>query len=144
MTIAFSGSAAARHQQQLFESVFQQAPDAILILDSTGRVLRVNARAERLFGRDERELHSTTLRVLLPSEHAYVRSGVAIGDFESSSSMRAGSWPSFLRRPDGSRTPVLVTASAIANDDESLWMVIVRETATAGLDARDCTAPGAS
>jgi diguanylate cyclase (GGDEF)-like protein/PAS domain S-box-containing protein len=127
LTIAFSDGAETR-QQQLFESVFQQAPDAILILDSTSRVVRVNARAERLFRLDEHELCSTPLRELLPSDHAYT--GPTFPASETglySGGLRAGSWSSILRQADGSHTPVLISVSAIASDDKALWIAVVRE-----------------
>ena len=43
------------HAQFLFEQLFENSPDAILVTNSDGRITRANAQVERIFGysRDE-------------------------------------------------------------------------------------------
>ena len=50
----------------MFEGLFEFAPDAILIVDPEGRIIRVNKQTERLFGYSRSELLDTPLEILLP------------------------------------------------------------------------------
>ncbi|MFN0072565.1 MAG: EAL domain-containing protein [Chloroflexota bacterium] len=125
MTTAFSTTAVWLHQQQIFEMVFQQAPDPMLILDALGQVVRVNARAERLFQINEREMRARQLEKLLPCTLSSAGSQpTTIGGLWV---MQSGSWSSFVTFPDGCRVPVLVAISAISSGDEPLWMAVLRE-----------------
>ncbi|GAA2692025.1 PAS domain-containing protein [Actinoplanes palleronii] len=48
------------------EAVFQAAPDAIVGIDSSGRILLVNTQAERLFDYDHDELINQPVEVIVP------------------------------------------------------------------------------
>ncbi|KUL28804.1 sensor histidine kinase [Actinoplanes awajinensis] len=49
------------------EAVFQAAPDAIVGIDSSGRILLVNTQAERLFDYDHDELINQPVEVIVPA-----------------------------------------------------------------------------
>ena len=50
----------------MFEGLFEFAPDAILVVNHEGRIIRVNKQTERLFGYSRSELLDTPLEILLP------------------------------------------------------------------------------
>jgi PAS domain S-box-containing protein len=50
----------------MFEGLFEFAPDAILVVDQNGRIIRVNNQTERLFGYSRSELLDRQLEILLP------------------------------------------------------------------------------
>src|SRR5687768_3078157 len=49
-----------------FRSLFEAAPDAILIVDGTGRIILVNEQTEQLFGYHRLELHGQLIELLVP------------------------------------------------------------------------------
>jgi PAS domain S-box-containing protein len=50
----------------MYEGLFEFAPDAIVVVDSEGRIVQVNRRAEALFGYNREELLNSEHDVLLP------------------------------------------------------------------------------
>lgn len=61
-----TGSGAAA-QSDLFQCLFENAPDAMLMLDSRGRILLLNRSAEQMFGFDREELIGEPVGTLLPN-----------------------------------------------------------------------------
>ncbi|MGO9021899.1 MAG: PAS domain S-box protein [Syntrophobacteraceae bacterium] len=49
----------------MFEGLFEFAPDAILVVNHDGRIIRVNKQTERLFGYTCKELLDTPVEILL-------------------------------------------------------------------------------
>src|SRR5208283_5023662 len=50
----------------MFEGLFEFAPDAILVVNHDGRIIRANKQTERLFGYPRNELLDTPIEILLP------------------------------------------------------------------------------
>src|ERR1700690_1457338 len=50
----------------MFEGLFEFAPDAIIVVNSGGKIVRANKQAERLFGYYTNELSNAHHEVLLP------------------------------------------------------------------------------
>ncbi len=50
----------------LSDRLFQAAPDAIVLTDARGEIVRVNAQAERMFGFSGSELLSQPVEILVP------------------------------------------------------------------------------
>ncbi|WP_049622497.1 PAS domain S-box protein [Frateuria defendens] len=59
---------AARHDDNadLFRTLFDTAPDAMIVVDGGGRIVLANPQAETLFGYDPRGLHGLQVEALLP------------------------------------------------------------------------------
>ncbi|KFI22670.1 sensor histidine kinase [Nitrosococcus oceani] len=58
-----------REIQLPFERLFDTAPDAMVISDHQGRIVLVNAMAERMLGYSRAELISQPLEILVPKQH---------------------------------------------------------------------------
>ncbi len=109
-------------------SVVQQPPDALLLIDSDGRVCHVNQQSEVMFGFSRIELIGTYIETLL-SEY------VSDADSEHHVPLLGGP----LSRHDwtvcelvaccksGVRLPVEASLSVVAGGDQSMMIAIVRE-----------------
>ena len=69
-----------------FRALPESAPDAMVIVDSSGRIALVNAQTEKLFGYSRAELLGSTVEMLIPARFCGKHSGAS---------------QSLLRRPQG-------------------------------------------
>ncbi|WP_157679826.1 sensor histidine kinase [Nitrosococcus watsonii] len=60
---------AVRLSEARFRSLFEAVPDGIVIADSNGQLLLVNAQVEKLFGYSRKELIGQKIEILLPEQH---------------------------------------------------------------------------
>src|SRR5262245_40494513 len=58
--------AAVWESKTLFERVFEFSPDAMIVSNGTGTILRINTQAERLFGYHRDELVGQPVEALIP------------------------------------------------------------------------------
>lgn len=54
----------------LFKTIFESAPDAIIVVNREGKIILVNAQAKKLFGYDHEELIGMDVESLIPSTYA--------------------------------------------------------------------------
>ncbi len=65
-----NGRDEALHEaNSVFENLFESAPDALVVVDRQGRITRLNAQAERLFGYAREELIGQDHDVLVPKRY---------------------------------------------------------------------------
>nr|WP_221383274.1 PAS domain S-box protein [Actinoplanes polyasparticus] len=111
-----------------FRALLEAATVAIVGVNETGRILLVNAEAERLFGYTRNELRGQPVEILVPQalrhEHERLRSGFLSAP--KTRPMGAG-LPLQAQRKDGSQFPVDVSLSAIDTDDGLLVAAAVRD-----------------
>lgn len=110
------------------QAVIEASPDAILLVDTDGRIAYANTRVTDLFGYDPDELVGESIEVLVPESRrgdhvaqrdAYLRN-------PETRPMGAGLELS-AQRSDGSTIPVDVSLSPIENDDGAEVMAVVRD-----------------
>ena len=68
-----------RFDDLIFAGLLEAAPDAMVCVDSGGRIVLVNAQAERLFGYPREELAGQLVEILVPdagkAAHVALRAG---------------------------------------------------------------------
>ena len=103
--------------EKLFHDLLDAAPDAILEVDSSGRIVRANATVEELFGYDSSELLNQPVERLIPEEARRVHSQHRAGYAAHPTKRPMGSnLDLYGLRKDGSRFPVDIVLSPFEID----------------------------
>ena len=113
---------------QFFESLFESAPDAMIVVDLTGRIVIANRCAEKMFGYHREELYGQEIEFLLPvrscSEHVRLRKQYV----KTSKSRPMGPGLDLRgRRQDGSDFPVEIALSPIVVDERKFISSVIRD-----------------
>jgi PAS domain S-box-containing protein len=112
----------------LFVGLLDSAPDAMVCVDGCGRIVLVNAQAERLFGYRRDELVGQPVEILVPdlSRKAHRAHRERYAADPKPRAMGSGmELPA--RRRDGSAFPTEISLSAIDTDDGILVIAAVRD-----------------
>jgi PAS domain S-box-containing protein len=119
---------ALRASEAKFRGLLEQAPDAILILDQSGRIVLVNAQAETVFGYPREELQGKPIEMLVPlclsDNHSFP------GDDSDSAPRTRPTGPGLERsgrRRDGSEFPVEVSLSPLQTEAGILISSSIRD-----------------
>jgi PAS domain S-box-containing protein len=115
-----------RNLEGMFRDVMEFAPDAIILADTQGHIVRINARTEELFGYHRDELLGLPVETLIPQRmrpaHEAHRSAYA----GQPRSMRMGVGANCLRK-DGSEFPGDISLSPLQTTRGRLQMAVVRD-----------------
>lgn len=136
---------AARHEQRLddtrqaqkqladkYESLLQQAPDAVFLADATtADITEVNERAAELTGYSVAELEGMSVLDLHPPTNREKYAQLFGSEFSGGpqASFEDGR-PLYIRRADGSDLPIEMSVSSIDIDDQQLIQGVVRDIST--------------
>ena len=117
-----------KHASRAADAVLEAAPDAIVGTDSDGRILLMNAQAERLFGYGRDELIGQPVDTLVPNAVRGMHGGHRIAYLAepTTRAMGAGLEMAGLRR-DGSEFPVEISLSAVHTDEGLMVVAAVRD-----------------
>lgn len=118
----------AQAAEAFFRGLLEAAPDAIVIVDSDGRIMHVNEQAEVLFGYERMELLEQTVEVLVPERfrQAHVRHRLDYIAAPRRRPMGVG-LDLFARRKDGSEIPVEISLSPLHGDGGFLVIAAIRD-----------------
>ncbi len=104
---------------QLFATLLESAPDAMVVSDRTGAIVFANSQTERLFGHRRDELLGRPLDLLIPDEpFEWPRLSAA----PATTSIEAQG-----RRCDGSRFPIEIKRSPLDTNDGPLLTSAIRD-----------------
>ena len=121
----------------MFRALLEAAPDAMVCTAADGRVVLLNAEAERLFGYQREELIGQPVEILVPEAargvHAEHRAGYVA---EPRHRPMGENLPLAGRRRDASTFPAEISLSAIDTDEGILVAAAIRDV-TAQLRVRD-------
>jgi PAS domain S-box-containing protein len=117
-----------KRAQEKFQGLLESAPDAMVIVDSDGNIVVVNAQTERLFGHDRQELIGQQIDMLFPERfrdrHREQRSGYFARP--SDRSVDSDLELSGLHK-DGTEIPVEISLSPFGTEDGALLVSAIRD-----------------
>ena len=121
----------------MFRALLETAPDAMVCTAADGRVVLVNAEAERLFGYQREELIGQPVEILVLDAARTVHSEHRVGYVAEPRHRPMGAnLPLAGRRRDASTFPAEISLSAIDTDEGILVAAAIRDV-TAQLRVRD-------
>ncbi len=117
-----------RQAQRQFSSFLEAAPDAVVISDEHGKIVRVNGQTEKMFGHLRDDLIGEEVELLLPERlrdgHRIQRASYA----NNPSTRRMGEALSLSGlRKDGTEFPVEISLSPIPDRDGILIACVIRD-----------------
>jgi formate hydrogenlyase transcriptional activator len=119
---------ALRESGAMLEKLFESSPDGIVATGGDGRIVRVNAQAEKLFGYRRDELLGQTVEILVPERlrglHPARRQ--EYGGQPRMRPMGAG-LELYARRKDGTEFPVDIMLSPLETDQGPMVLAVVRD-----------------
>jgi protein-histidine pros-kinase len=119
---------ARQEGESWFRSLVEGAPDAIVGVDAGGRIILVNAEAERLFGYPRAEMLEQPVELLVPDDlrEMHVRDRERYVEAPATRPMAAGKNLTG-RRKDGTQFPVEISLSPVKTPNGLLVMSVVRD-----------------
>ena len=121
----------------IIAGLLEAAPDATVCVDESGRIVLVNAQAERLFGYPREELAGQPVEILVPdaikARHAFLRTGYAANPEPRPMGARVNL---SCRHRDGTVFPAEIALSALDTGQGILVSAAVRDV-TQQRQARD-------
>jgi PAS domain S-box-containing protein len=132
---------ALQESEKRFRTLLESAPVAIVIVDSTGRIVLVNAKTEAMFGYRRDELIGQTVEILLPERFQKVHVGHRANYLVEPRIRPMGLGLELAgRRKDGTEFPIEIGLGFTETDGEVLAMSFItditeRKQAEAALQA---------
>jgi len=115
-------------RQQMFEGLFENSPDAVILVNEAGRIVRVNAQIDALFGYTRNELEGQSVETLMPERYR-MHHGKDLANYFATPRMRAmgAGLELFARRKDGSEFPVDIMLSPLKTDQGDQALAVIRD-----------------
>lgn len=115
--------------RQMFQKLFENAPDAIVMVDRAGSIVRVNAQTETLFGFSRNELIGRNMDALMPERYRSRHGGHLAAYFAAPHPRAAGEGGLELvaLHKDGSEFSVDIMLSSLETDEGLHALAVIRD-----------------
>ena len=117
--------------RHMFEGLFENSPDTVILVNQAGCIVRVNARIDALFGYTRVELEGRSVETLIPERYRAGHGAHLAGYFAAprARSMDTG-LELFAMRKDGSEFPADIMLSPLETDEGNHVLAVVRDITT--------------
>lgn len=114
--------------ERTFSQLFESSPDAIVVVDTDGKILRVNQEAEKIFGYSRNELFGKEISFLIPQRFRNSHDK-QIDKYKTNPVKRrmGDGLDLYGLRKDGSEFSVDIMLSPISQQDKKLTLCTVRD-----------------
>ena len=111
-----------------YAKLFEALPDALLIADTTGKIVQINAQLEKLFGYRKEELVGESLEILMPQRFRALHRR-HVSNYLANPRFRplGTGLELFGLRKDGTEFPVDISLNYTMTDDVFLAMATIRD-----------------
>ena len=111
-----------------FRELLEAAPDSVVVVDRTGKIVLINTQTEKMFGYSRDELLGHSVETLVPQHFRHDHAGQRDGFFATprARSMDAGLEQAGLRK-DGTEFPAEISLSPLKTDDGMLVYAAIRD-----------------
>jgi PAS domain S-box-containing protein len=114
--------------EEKFRSLLEAAPDALVIVNSNGKIQLINQQTEKMFGYSASELIERPVEILIPDNHKAAHPGLRSSFAHSARPREMGEGKElFAKKKNGDQIPVEISLSPLHTPDGFLIIASIRD-----------------